>query len=288
MDKIDLLMLGHFARDELIVDGRGEVSSGGGVYYGSIALRNLGVSVAVVTKLHADDFWRLGELQEAGVQVYANPAPQTSGIANYYNSRDMERRICKPLGFAGKFSLDEIPPIPARTYAITPIIAGEVDLDLIKALARRAPLALDVQGFVRVRRDDDLLFEEWLEMKEGLSYITYLKVDRAEAELLTGLTNMKLAAEKLASYGPKEIIVTQSSGITAYADGSIYQAAFNPRSLDGRTGRGDTSFSVYLGMRLSTTPQQACRIAAAVTSMKQERPGPWRGNLQDVERWLST
>jgi sugar/nucleoside kinase (ribokinase family) len=288
MDKIDLLMLGHFARDELIVDGRGEVSSGGGVYYGSIALRNLGVSVAVVTKLHADDFWRLGELQEAGVQVYANPAPQTSGIANYYDSRDMERRICKPLGFAGKFSLDEIPPIPARTYAITPIIAGEVDLDLIKALARRAPLALDVQGFVRVRRDDDLLFEEWLEMKEGLSYITYLKVDRAEAELLTGLTNMKLAAEKLASYGPKEIIVTQSSGITAYADGSIYQAAFNPRSLDGRTGRGDTSFSVYLGMRLSTTPQQACRIAAAVTSMKQERPGPWRGNLQDVERWLST
>jgi sugar/nucleoside kinase (ribokinase family) len=283
MNKTDLLMLGHFAKDELIVDGKGEVSSGGGVYYGGIALRSLGLSVAVVTKLHADDFWRLQELREAGVQVYASQAPRTSGIANYYDSRDMERRICKPLGFAGKFNLDEIPDIPARIYAITPIIAGEVDLELVKLLARRAPLALDVQGFVRVRQDGDLVFQEWAEMEEGLSHITYLKVDRAEAELLTRLTNMEAAAKKLASYGPQEVIVTQSSGITTYADGKIYQAAFNPRSLEGRTGRGDTSFSVYLGMRLSSSPEQACRIAAAVTSMKQEKPGPWRGSLQDVK-----
>ncbi len=287
MHTSDLVMLGHFAKDELIVDGVGEVSSGGGVYYGSIALRSLGRSVSVVTRLHTDDFWRLQELREAGVEVFAWPAPQTSGIANYYDSRDMERRICKPLGFAGKFSLEEIPDIPARIYAITPIIAGEVDLDLIRALASRAPLALDVQGFVRVRQDGDLVFQEWLEMEEGLSYITYLKVDRAEAELLTGSTNMEAAAEKLSSYGPKEVLVTQSSGITVYADGSNYRAPFNPRSLEGRTGRGDTSFSTYLGMRLNSSPEEACRVAAAVTSMKQEKPGPWRGSLQDVQARLS-
>lgn len=288
MDRTDLVMLGHFAKDELIVDGVGEVSSGGGVYYGSIALRSLGLAVAVVTKLHADDFWRLQELREAGVQVYASPAAQTSGIANYYDSRDMERRICKPLGFAGKFSLDEIPDIPARIYAITPIIAGEVDLELIKALARRAPLALDVQGFVRVRKDGKLIFQEWPEMVEGLSLITYLKVDRAEAELLTGITSMEAAAEKLAGYGPKEVIVTQSSGITAYAEGMIYEAPFNPRSLEGRTGRGDTCFSAYLGVRLNSSPDKACRIAAEVTSLKQEKPGPWRGSPQDLQERLST
>ena len=35
----DMLMLGHFAKDLLVIDGPGEISSGGGIYYGSIAVR---------------------------------------------------------------------------------------------------------------------------------------------------------------------------------------------------------------------------------------------------------
>lgn len=78
----DILMIGHFAKDILVVDGRAEVSSGGGVYYGSIPLRHLGLKVAVVTRLHPDDFARLETLEQAGVQLFATPAPETSGIKN--------------------------------------------------------------------------------------------------------------------------------------------------------------------------------------------------------------
>ena len=37
MNQVDIMMLGHFARDRLVVDGRSEYASGGAVYYGSIA-----------------------------------------------------------------------------------------------------------------------------------------------------------------------------------------------------------------------------------------------------------
>ncbi len=284
----DILMIGHFAKDILVVDGRAEDSSGGGVYYGSIPLRHLGLNVAVVTRLHPDDFAHLETLEQAGVQLFAIPAPETSGVENIYNSADMERRVCKTLGFAGPFGPEDIPDIMPRLVLITPIIAGEVDLPLLKMLADRGPVALDVQGFVRVRDNGNLVFREWLEMAEGLSHVTYLKLDRAEAELLTGETDLRLAARHLASFGPREILITQSSGLTVFADGHLYEAPFSSSSLAGRTGRGDTCFAVYLGKRLSMPPQEACRFAAAVTSRKQEQPGPWNGNLADVEALLSS
>ena len=282
----DIVMIGHFARDRVVVDGQGQTFSGGAVYYGSVALRRLGVTVAVVTRLHPDDFPFLAELEQDGVTIFASPAPQTSGIENLYTSADMERRLCRPLGFAGPIQLADIPPVSAAIYAITPIMAGEVDLKLLRALAKQGPVALDVQGFVRVPAKNDLIFAPWPELEEGLSLVTYLKVDRAEAELLTGLSDLAAAAFRLAEYGPREIVLTQSSGVTVYAAGQIYHAPFTPRSLVGRTGRGDTCFATYLGKRLTTSPEVATRWAGAITTLKQEKPGPWQGNVAEVERDL--
>ncbi len=286
--EFDIVMIGHFAKDRLVVDGQAEIASGGAVYYGSVALRRLGVDVAVVTRLHPDDFPLLDELKREGVRVFATPAPETSGIENIYDSTDMERRTCKPLGFAGPFQRKDIPDLSARVYVMASIMAGEVDLALLKSLSQRAPVAIDIQGFVRVREEKDLAFRQWPNMEEGLSHVTYLKVDRAEAELLTGLTDLVAAARRLAEYGPREIVLTQSSGVTVFADGQIFQAPFTPRSLAGRTGRGDTCFATYLGRRLTSSPEEATRLAAAVTTLKQEQPGPWRGSPADVEALLAS
>ena len=111
--EFDIVMIGHIAKDRLVVDGQAEIASGGAVYYGSVALRRLGLGVAVVTRLHPDDFPLLDELKQEGVQIFATPAPETSGIENIYDSSDMERRICKPLGFAGPFQWEDIPDLSA-------------------------------------------------------------------------------------------------------------------------------------------------------------------------------
>lgn len=288
MKQFDILMLGNFAKDKLIVDGVEEIASGGGVYYGSVVVERLGLKVGVITRLHPDDFHRLDELRAEGIEVHATAAEGTSGIANYYDSNDMERRITKPIGFGGSYSLAELPNWQAKVIMLTPLYAGEVDLAFLKGLADRAPVAMDIQGFIRVPRTDDLIFEPWSQMAEGLKHVTYLKVDRAEAEFITGQDDLEEAARQLASLGPKEIVLTQSSGITAYAGGHFYSAPFTPRSLAGRTGRGDTCFSTYIAMRQSTNAATACRWAGVITSLKQEKPGPWRGERSEVEKILAT
>ena len=286
MPDFDILMIGNFAKDKLIVDGNEEIASGGGVYYGSVAVKRLGSRVAVVTRLHPDDFPRLDELRSEGVEVFPIPADGTSGIANYYQSSDMETRICKPVGFGGQYNLNEIPDLPTKVIMLTPLFAGEVDLHILQAISKRAPVGMDIQGFVRVPVGNDLIYQPWANLVEGLKYITYLKVDRAEAKFLTGSSDLYEAALKLQSLGPKEIVLTQSSGTIVLANGNFHSAPFTSRSLAGRTGRGDTCFSTYIAKRLTENAETACRWAAAVTSLKQERRGPWKGTSKEVETIL--
>lgn len=287
MLKFDIVMIGNFAKDKLIVDGIEEIASGGGVYYGSVVVKRLGASVAVITRLHPDDFPRLEELRTEGVEVFATPAGGTSGIANYYQSSNMETRICKPIGFGGKYNLGEIPDLPTKVIILTPLFSGEVDLTILQALSKRAPLGMDIQGFVRVPVDNDLIYQPWADLAEGLKCITYLKVDRAEAEFLTGSSDLHEAALKLHSLGPKEVVITQTSGITVFADGNFHSAPFTSLSLAGRTGRGDTCFSTYITKRLTENPENACRWAGVVTSLKQEVQGAWKGTVADVETELN-
>lgn len=283
----DVLFIGHFAKDKIIVGDRVEISSGGSVYYGAVALARLGYRVAIVTRLHPDDFPRLEEVRAAGVDVFATPAPETSGIENTYLTPDMDRRVCRPLGFAGPFQPGDIPDVEARVWLVGPIIAGEVSLELLEQLAGRGTLALDVQGFVRVPRGDDLVSIDWPEKARGLAQVDVLKVDQAEAEVLTGQEDPRQALLELARYGPQEVLLTRAEGVLVYARGEFHTAPFRPRSLAGRTGRGDTCFAAYLARRLTAPPEEAVRFAAAVTSLKMEQPGPFRGTLLDVERYMA-
>jgi sugar/nucleoside kinase (ribokinase family) len=156
-------------------------------------------------------------------------------------------------------------------------MAGEVDLALVRRLSTRGLVALDAQGFVRVRHGAGLVFRDWPEKNEGLPCVEFLKVDSAEAEVLTGQTDPAKAARILHQYGAREVVLTHSGGVLAYTGGSAHEAPWTPREVLGRTGRGDTCFAAYLAKRLTASPEEACRFAALVASLKMEAPGPFRG-----------
>jgi len=286
--EVDVCLFGHFAVDKITtVDGKTTPAHGGAVYYGGLNLARQGFRVAVVTRLHKDDFWRLDEIRDAGIEVFATEAPESAGMENIFLSEDRDKRICKSLGFAGPFTAEELPEIDAKLQLVIPICAGEVDLPTLKFIAKRGPVGLDVQGFVRFAEEEDIVFHDWPEKADGLQYVHYLKADDTEAEVLTGLTDLREAARALAALGPKEVLLTHKKGVLVYAEEEFFTGDFTPSKMIGRTGRGDTCFTTYCARRLSMSPGEAIAYAAAATSLKLEAPGPFNRSMDELEAKLS-
>ena len=285
MDNFDIVLMGHFARDREVVGGEETDMLGGAVYFGAFPLKLMGVNVGVVTKLAEKDFPALSVFKEANIPVFASRGPETTGMKNVYPTEERKERTSYPIGFAGPFEPSDFPELETRIIHIGALLRGEVPAGMIRDLAVRGEIGLDLQGFVRVRKGRDVLMEEWEEAEEVLQHVTYLKADDREIEILTGNRDFEDAAKKAAEMGPDEVVLTHNGGVVVYRNGEINSAPFTPEKLDGRTGRGDTCMATYLGRRvLGESPGEAAYFAAALTSLKLEEPGPYKGSMEEVQK----
>ena len=286
----DIIILGHFAKDKLIIHGVEKEASGGAVYYGALALSKLNIRTAIITKLAKVDYSYLEVFEKNGVKIFAYEAEATSGIKNtYFSENNLNERVCEPIAFAGEFSEKQIPDVETKVFHIGPIMAGEVSLQLIEYITERFDkVSLDLQGVLRVRKGKDLIFVDWPEKEHGLRQIHTIKADSVEAEVITGEKDLVKAAQMIAGWGPQEVVITHADGLLVYAKGSVFEAPFTNPSLNGRTGRGDTAISTYLASRLTASPEKSCEFAAAATSLKLEKEGPFDRGSADVLERLAT
>lgn len=288
MYDFDVLVIGHIDKGRVVVGGQVQSIAGGAVYFGGIVLCALGLRVGVVTRVAKDDLALLRELDSAGARVFTVFSPETTAIENVLPDPNSDQRRCFRRGFAGTFQPEDLPPVRARLYYVGTIITDEINISFLRVLAERGPIALDAQGCLRKLVGDELVTDGWEWADEALPLVQFLKVDDKEARALTGEHDLRRAAEWFGQRGPREVVLTHQDGVLVWAQGEFFQAPFKPKSLAGRTGRGDTCFSAYLGRRLlGDSPAEATRFAAALTTLKLERPGPFRSSLDDVYRLLS-
>jgi sugar/nucleoside kinase (ribokinase family) len=268
--------------DEAVVDGSSSRIQGGAAYYGAFAARAAGAPTAIWTRLAKGDRVLLNSLKEAGIHVSVDWSERTAGIRNTYSTSDPDHRTCVPLELPAPFDPQRLPEVQARIIHLAPLVKGEVSLELIRQVSRRAAVGLDAQGFVRCNEDSKLVFHDWEAKHEGLRLAKYFKCDAVEAEVLTGLSDPEQAARMLAGLGPEEVVVTYENGVVLCCRDRLYRARFTHRNLTGRTGRGDTCMASYLARRLMEGPEESLRFAAALTSLKLEQPGPFSGTEQDA------
>jgi len=282
MTTYDIVNIGHVTHD--ILDDRGRVSRfiGGGAYFSAFAARRSGARVLVVTKLAEADFALLDGLKAEGVEVSALSSAATTCIENVFESEDVDRRKVRLITQGDSFSLADLPEVEARIWNLTGLFRGEIPPSLIAPLTERGKVALDLQAVLRTSEQGGFAWKDWEEKADYLPYIAYLKADSLESEVATGLTDREEAARRLQALGAAEVMVTHSSEVLVTDGRQTFRAPFDPANLSGRTGRGDTCFGSYMTWRMSHGMEESVRYAAALTSIKMESPGPFRGTREEV------
>jgi len=261
---------------------------GGTAYYFSVALAKLDTRYLLVTKIAEAEQAYADELMQNGIEVLAKPSAHTVYFENIYGD-DPDQRTQNVWQTADPFMLADVQDIKADIFHLGPLLAGDIPVDLIKTLAAKGKVSLDVQGFLRRVANHKVYPADWHQKKEALGYVDIVKADEAELKALTGIGDPHEGAVLLAAWGVKEVVVTNGSkGSFIYCDETFYTIpAYRPTKVIDATGCGDTYMAGYLYRRAKGADvQQAGGFAAAMASLKMESPGPFTGKEAEVLRVL--
>ena len=280
----DVACIGNYTKDTIVTPAGTHNVDGGAVNYAAHAGTRLGCRVAVVTRLAQEDYDRVvGALRGEGVDCLVTITPQSTCVKLEYPTMNVDVRNLYVTSTAGSITVDEVKGIRCGAAIIGTTLRGEIEMEAIQTLRGRSELlAADAQGFVRVLEGQDLVYRPWGAMPEVLQLLDIFKTDIKEAEFLTGSRDIREAAQSLAAYGPKEVLLTHQDGLLVYAHGEFHTARFYSKTMNGRSGRGDTCTGAYVSKRLSASPAEATRWAAALTSLKMEDQGPFKRSLAEV------
>lgn len=288
----DVCVIGHVTRDLIAIEGAGRREQpGGAAYYAAMALPGLGLDVAVLTKVAADDdALVLGGLEARGVTVVRGRAPVTTRFENFYAGPDLERRTQRVTSIAPPFAAADLGDIEARLFCLGPLSGADMAPGFLAAVAARGGrVALDVQGLLREVEGGAVRPREWREKAAGLAFVDVLKADLGEARLLSGAAEPDRAARAIARLGPREVVITMGpKGALVLADGALYPIpALAPRAIVDPTGCGDSFLAGYLARRLGGDDAAAAgRFAAALATATLERAGPFTGDAAEVRARL--
>jgi len=285
MNRYDIVCIGQMGMLTIVpFEGSPFVEPGSPVLFAAIGASCLGKRIAAVTRTSESEEYLLEPLKTAGIDLFVQPG-EINQSRVVFPTADVDQRQLFRIKVGEPFASSDIPPFEPCLIHLCCIGVREVQLDLMRALkARGFRLSVDMQSFV-LQADDGtgaVHLKDVPEKKEILGMAHFVKLDAVEAKILTGADILQDQADMLEDWGSSETIITSSEGALARNKGKTTFVKFTNRSTQGRMGRGDTAMGSYLARRLDHSVEDSLRFAAALTSIKLESAGPFRGSLDDV------
>lgn len=282
----DICCIGHITLDKVVTPDSEVYMPGGTSFYFANALQNIDKQFLLVTAVGNKELSIIESLRNKGIRIVLLPSKNTIYFENIY-PENQDIRIQRVLQKADPFTIEAFQDINASIFHIGSLLADDVSVDLIKYLSRKGEISLDVQGFLREVRGTDVHAIDWAEKKEALPYISILKANESEMEVLTGTKNVTEGMRILAKWGVKEVIITLGSmGSVIYVNNTFHLVpAFEPagKAVDA-TGCGDTYMAGYLYSRAKgKSIDESGHFAAAMATLNIESSGPFQGTEADVK-----
>lgn len=284
----DICCIGHITSDKVVTPNAVAYMAGGTAWYFSNAVSWLDVSYLLVTALAPAEMYYVNHLHAIGVEINVQPSVNTVYFENTYGQNPDERSQ-NVLAMADSFTIAQIQSVEAKLFHIGPLLAEDISTELIKALAAKGRISLDVQGYLRKVVNHKVYPTHWPEKIKALQYVDILKADVAELLALTGQQDVKEGAKLVAKWGVKEVVVTNGSkGSVIFSEGVFYDIpAYPPAVVIDATGCGDTYMAGYLYQRIKGAGiRQAGEFAAAMAGLKTATSGAFMGNEGGVIEFL--
>lgn len=287
----DLCCVGHITLDKVVTPKNTVHMPGGTSFYFSHAIRNLkDINYTLVTAIAESEMAVANDLQSKGIDVKVMPSKHSVYFENIYGE-NQDNRTQRVLAKADPFTVDYLEDIDARIYHLGSLLADDFSLDVIRFLSQKGLVSVDSQGYLREVREQNVYAVDWNEKKEALQYIHFLKANEHEMEVLTGYDDVAMAAKQLYDWGVKEVLITLGSMGSVIYDGTTFHKipAYKPKEVVDATGCGDTYMTGYLYKRAKGAGiEEAGRFAAAMSTLKIECLGPFKGTKEDIEHCLET
>jgi sugar/nucleoside kinase (ribokinase family) len=285
MKHYDIVFIGQLGIDTIVpFEGPTFVGGSSPVLYASIAASCMKKRIAVVTRVSESEKYLLEPMKTVGVDLLVQPG-EIRQHRIVFPMANVDQRQIFFLKCATHFAIDDIPAFEPCLVHLCCFGPPGVQLDLMRALKTRGfRLSVDIQCFVQQSdaKTGEVHLEDVPQKKEILNMADFTKLDAAEAKTITGADVLQDQAGILEGWGSSETIITSSEGVLARSNGKTTFAKFTNRGTQGRMGRGDTVMGSYLARRLDHSVEDSLRFAAALTSIKLESTGPFRGSLDDV------
>ena len=287
----DICSIGHITRDEIITPQRTVYMAGGTSFYMSYGISRLPqkVSYQLVTKVGEGQMPEVDKIKQLGLDVICYPSQHTVYFENKYGANS-DNRTQRVLAKADPFTVEEMKPLEARIFHLGSLLNDDFSAEVVEFLSEKGLISIDVQGYLREVRDEEVHAISWEEKEKILKHTDMLKLNEHEMKVITNSDNPRTVAEKIAAMGVKEVIITLGSyGAVIYADRKFYEIeAYKPREIVDATGCGDTFSTGYLYCRAQGIGyEEAGKFAAAMCTLKLEHSGPFDKSIEDIQNIIN-
>ena len=285
--KKDICCIGHITKDKNTTPRQTVYMAGGTSFYFAYAFNSLPrkVTFELATKLGAEEMGVVEKMRAEGLDVRTWPSRNTVFFENIYGA-DQNDRTQKVRAKADPFTVEEMEGLDASIYHLGSLLADDFPAEVVKCLSAKGRISIDAQGYLREVRGEDVFAVDWTGKRDILACTDIIKVNEHEMEVITGCTDPREAARRLAEWGVKEVVVTLGSyGSIILADGRFYDIpAYAPHEIVDATGCGDTYSAGYLYCRSQGEGfAESGKFAAAMCTLKLEHSGPFDRTAAEVE-----